>query len=143
MQWFINIVMALVTIELAALKVLIHGQLGFFDRGDPAVPDFVTIDFTADNAWHDLDLSAIVPADAQSVLLSVVLNDNLIGRAFRIRKKGNVNGINVCRLDLLVANIDHYGDWVCPINSDRFLEYRLTAVGWTTIALSVKGWWLR
>lgn len=143
MQWLIDIILELIQPLLDALKVTIHGQLGFFDRGDPAAVDFTTVNFTTDNAWHDLDLSGIVPANAQSVLFSVVLNDNFIARGFRIRKKGNINGINVCRLDLLIANIDHYADWTCPVNSDRLIEYRATAGAWNTIVLSVKGWWLR
>jgi len=59
------------------------------DRGDPAAFDKTEADLTMDNAWHDLDLSAIVTdTDASWILLRVILNDpNVLELSLRLQTR--------------------------------------------------------
>jgi len=131
MQWLVDLV-----IEAIGIPPV------FIDRGDPAVADFAVGDLTADGAWHNLDLSGIVPANASAVLLHAGIRDNLIGQNTYIRRKGNVNWENSCRMITQVANLAISQDIVCPIGSNGLLEYNLSATVWTSIGIRVKGWWL-
>lgn len=112
------------------------------DRGDPALVDFAIGDLTADGAWHDLDLSGIVPTDQRFVLLAVVIANSSINRLLQIRKKGNANIPNASIQNIQVANVALSSDCTNPISQDGFLEYNLTAGGWIIINITVKGWWV-
>lgn len=132
MQWFIDII-----------KEVIHGQLGYFDRGDPGAFDFDEDDLTTDNAWHDLDLSAIIPATAQGVVLHLKFRCPNAGAPIRFRKKGNVNLFNTSICGTSVANVTHWDDLICPIDVNRFLQYQIANLAWITIEITVSAWWLR
>ncbi|MBA7695001.1 hypothetical protein ES703_103618 [subsurface metagenome] len=132
MQWLIDII-----------KELIHGQLGYFYRGDPAVHDFDLLDLTIDGAWHDLDLSAIVPEGAKCVNLITNLRNQFVGVQIRIRRKGQVNIINSLTVWSQTAIVRLGGLFPVNLNADRVIEYNITPGGWTLIKISVAGWWLR
>ncbi len=114
----------------------------FIDRGDPAAWDWTVINFTRDFNWHDLDLSGIVPAGAKSVLFLGELKDDLVGKVFYLRKKGNVNTRNKCVVITQVSGIGNTHDLVCPCDSNRKVQYASNAVDNTVLNLIVKGWWL-
>lgn len=114
---------------------------GFTDRGDPGVKDFGIGDFTTNDAWHDLDLSGIVPAGAKAVALSVLIKDNAINSTFLLRKNGNTGGVNVSKMRTQVANLFHDGDCIVALDSNRIIEYYATSTVWTGIDITVKGWW--
>lgn len=117
-------------------------QTSFVDRGDPAAWDFIIGNFTADGAWHDLNLSSIVPAGAKSVLFLVYIRNDAVNKDFYLRRKGNANAYNMVMQRTEVANLVRVADGVCPCDENRVIQYYLTAVGWTRIRLTVKGWWL-
>jgi hypothetical protein len=94
LQWLIDII-----------KEIIHGQLGYFHRGDPGSADFTLGDLTVDNDWHDLDLSAIVPANAQAINLKVNIRANVISNRFAIRRKDVSNEWNTLVVWTQVANV--------------------------------------
>ncbi|GAH84380.1 unnamed protein product, partial [marine sediment metagenome] len=93
----------------------------FVDRGDPAAVDWVTGDFTRDGAWHDLDLSAIVPAGAKAVVFQGFFKSSVVEEIFQLRKKGNANAVNVSQLRSQVAAVLISGDLTCPCDTDRFI----------------------
>jgi len=117
-------------------------QHSFVDRGDPAAFDRTVADFTVDNSWHDLDLSAIVPAGAVAVVLKLQLKTGLPEKYIYFRKNGNVNNYNVSFLNTQVTNIWVGGDLIVAVDTARKVEYMATAYGWTAINLVVAGWWL-
>lgn len=143
MQWLIDIILELIEPMLAALKVTIHGQLGAFDRGNVENIDFTLPFFITDNAWHDLDLSAIVPAGARFVLFHTYIKNFTVGKAFYIQTKGNPDAHNISRIEAQISGLGLRADWTCPVNSNRKCEYRAHVGGWSVINLTVKGWWLR
>lgn len=113
----------------------------FVDRGDPGAQDWTKLDFTVDAGWHDLDLSAIVPAGAKSVLFVALVQHTLVNKLFMLRKKGNANIFNISSINTVVANVNYYQDWVCPCDKNRVIQYRATPPAWAIMSLLVKGWW--
>ncbi len=135
MQWLIDIV-------LEAVAALGYLTTSFVDRGDVGAWDFTHADLTKDNYWHDLDLSAIVPAGTTAVQLRVQIKDDSIARAIIFRKKGHTGFWNIARLRIQVANVEIEGDIMVPLDNDRKINYLATGAVWTLIGISVRGWWL-
>lgn len=121
----------------------ILGTVGYFvDRGDPTANyDFIETDLTIDSAWHDMNLSSIVPSGAKAVCLMVRMVDNLPEKAILLRKNGSAGVINYSILFTQVANISVAQDMIVPCDSNRFIEYYVDT-GVNTIFIAVKGWWL-
>ena len=109
------------------------------DRGDPAASDFAVGDLTTDAAWHDLDLSAIVPVNAKAVILYVQIQAPAQGSIY-FRKNGNVNAVNISRAFIQVANIPIAFDFVVPLDQNRVVEYTATNIAWNTVTIAIKGW---
>lgn len=113
----------------------------FVDRGDPASIDFTLTSFTTDGTWRDFNLSSIAPAGAKAVLLRVDIRDDLTESVFQLRENGNSSIINVATLVVLVANIKHYADIIVSLDTNRIIEYFATNTTWTSINVTVAGWW--
>lgn len=109
------------------------------DRGDPAAFDVTEATMTLNNTWQNLDLSAIVPADAAWILLRAVINDPNIGRTLHFRKDGNANAIAIPGLVVQVANQDREAQRLVPCSAARFIEYRGSAAI-ASVDIVVLGW---
>lgn len=131
MQWLIDLIIEAIGIPPT-----------FIDRGDPATSDFSGPAFTRDGAWHDLDLSAIIPAGATAVLFAFEGENAGVAREAKFREKGNVNDKNRSRMIIQIAMVRLTGDFVCPLDANRFIQYNLSALGWLANVFTVKGWWL-
>lgn len=130
MQWLVDLVYAMVL------------EKGFyFDRGDPTAYDFKVTDLFCDDTWRNLDLSAIVPANAKAVALVVRLEDNLVGKRIRFRKKGNTDVYNDSEVRTQVANIPMPADVIVAVDTDRKIQYRTDNTSFTRIDIVIKGWW--
>lgn len=98
------------------------------DRGDPAGFDKTEADLTMDNAWHDLDLSAIVvDTDASWILLRVLLNDANIADNLVFRKNGNANAIATPGIVAQVANQDVEAEILVACDTSQVIEYKANA----------------
>jgi len=113
----------------------------YVDRGDTAAYDYVKEDLTIDGAWHDLDLSSIVPAGAKAILLKTSLQSANPGDAIRYRKKGNTNEINVCGCEALRANVLRTRLGITSIDTNRVIEYNADDIAWTALDIVIRGWW--
>lgn len=113
----------------------------YVDRGDPATVDFIKTDLTRDGAWHDLDLSSIVPAGAKAVLLRTRLKSANPGDAIRYRENGNVNDINACGCESLRANVLRTRLGLVAVDVNRVIEYNADNIAWTDLDIVVRGWW--
>ena len=109
------------------------------DRGDPAAVDINEATMTLNNTWQNLDLSAIVPADAAWVLLRAVINDPNIGRTLHFRKDGNANAIAIPGLVVQVVNQDREAQRFVPCSAARVIEYRGSAAI-ASVDIAVLGW---
>lgn len=116
---------------------------GFYDRGDPAVYDKAVGDFTKDGAWHDWDLSSIVPAGAKLVLLQGHVEGAGTDWAIWFRKNGQTNEINHGEMETLRANVERCRMMVVACDDDRIIEYKADNVAWVTLDIVVRGWWIR
>lgn len=114
----------------------------FVDRGDPASWDFSTGDFITDGAWHELDLSAIVPAGAKAVSLRLKVTDELTVIGAKFRKAGNSNSLNIFDIITGVSNYAIVEHGCVALDENRKVEYNFFNTTWTEIYVIVKGWWL-
>lgn len=124
------------------MREALKGEISMYvDRGDPATLDFITADFTKDGAWHDFDLSALIPATAAAVLLDINYDNAAANRNIMLRKKGNTNNINHFEVHTRVAAQDDHALAIVSPNANRVIEYNVSAAGWNKLELSVRGWW--
>lgn len=114
----------------------------FVDRGDPVVADFTMEDLTTDGTWRDLDLSSIVPDGATAVLVEVTLNDDAVGKTFKLRKDANTNIVNTLRQYTQVANQSIIFSGIVSITAARVVEYYGSDTTWTSVTISIRGWWI-
>lgn len=146
MQWLIDIVKAWIEAQNYATEAWVEAKgyltTAYVDRGDPATYDWQSGDFTKDNVWRDLDLSAIVPAGAITVALSCHIQATEVAKRVQFRKKGNVNTRNVAEMWTQVSAADHAGDLIVALDADKKIQYRIHAATWLSLNVTVKGWWL-
>lgn len=112
----------------------------FINRGDKNVNDKTTDDFTKDGAWHDLDLSAIVPSGASSVVLKIKGQTTVAPGALVFRKNGNTGGETVSGLFTQVINRPTLASVFVALDANRIVEYLASALTWTVLDLCVVGW---
>lgn len=117
------------------------GGGGYVDRGDPGTYDYSQATWSTTGAWTDQDLSGIVPAGAKAVLLRLELRDAAVGTVLKLRENGNSNDSNAAQRRILVADQNHLTDMVVACDSNRVIEYYLTAA-FDWIRATVAGWWL-
>lgn len=116
-------------------------KLRSIDRGDPGSDDFVLGDLTTDGAWHDLDLSAIVPAAAKEVKIKIIIQDDLVNGYFEVSTKGHSNIENVGVMRVQVANQKLSAQWTIPFNNyPQIIQYKASNVTWTLIEICVMSW---
>jgi len=135
MQWLIDLIQAWVQSQ---------GYLteSFIDRGDPRFADWGEGDFTHDNAWHDLDLSGIVPVGAKCVLIRVWASSFWITSYFDLRMKGNSWNQNSSVAQMQVSGQTYCKDMTCALNGQQVIQYRSNSPGWNFLNTTVRGWWL-
>lgn len=116
-------------------------EVGYVNRELPTPSDFTESDLTFDNAWHELDLSAIVPAGATAINAHLKANHSTVPRVIFFRQAGYTKGFGTCALRLVVANLDHCQRRAIGISSDRKIEYKCDAPAYDSIGIKIKGWW--
>lgn len=113
----------------------------YVDRGDPASYDFAKEALLLDGAWHDLDLSSIVPKTARAVFIIGHVEGNGIDWKIMFRKNGNTNEINHGGMETLRANVERHRSSIVAIGNDQIIEYKADNENWATLDLAVRGWW--
>lgn len=131
MQWLIDLV-----IEAIGIPPV------YVDRGDYQTYDFKTTDFTQDTAWHELDLSAIVPAGASAVKFHLKTRNTTVATFMRFRKHGHTGDEYRCTNRTQVSNIAFGFYLVVGVDSDRKIDYYVKTPNFTAIHITVQGWWL-
>lgn len=117
--------------------------LTFVDRGDTDGWDFDKNDFTCNTAWHALDLSAIVPANAEIVKIIIEAQRADAGRLISFRTNGNVNAFNISWLYLSVAS-QYFAQTVSIyMGSSNIIDYKASSGTYVTFNMVVSGWWVK
>lgn len=124
-------------VKLQSLRV----DVGYHDRGDPSAYDFTQATLITDATWRDMDLSSIVPSDAKTVLLNVSITDDAVSSWLTFRKNGNTNNINNGIIFTQVANVQIVQDVIVACDTSQIIEYIGANLAFTSIDISVKGWW--
>lgn len=109
------------------------------NRGDPGAADFNAAALTQDNAWHDLNLSAIVASGATWVLIAIALSTGLATYRILFRKKGNVNEFAIGATAIPDADGFAWGQAWVPLDASGFCQYKVTTA-MTVVNLTVMGW---
>lgn len=135
MQWLIDIVQEWIVAE-GYIKT------SFVNRGDAGAPDFVVANFTRDGAWHDLDLSGIIPAGATAAAAALFIRANVTANTIRFTPSDFAGDDNRTNIITQAAGVSIEQDITLVLNSDRKVRYKATAGNWTAIQLTIKGWWL-
>lgn len=115
----------------------------YISRGDPVVevPDYTVASFTKDGAWHDLNLSALVPAGAKIIRVSGSVTDDAVGSLLWLRKKGSASSYTGSTVRTNVANLAADYQFALECDENRVIQYLASNVTWVTIYLTVLGWW--
>lgn len=129
MQWLIDLVIETIGVPPC-----------YIDRGDPVNEDFTAAQLIDDGAWHELDLSGIVPAKAQAVHLILVFVNAAISKLVTLRKAGNVRVRNISVLYTYIAGVPTYHTTFVAVDADRKIEYNIDAGGWILKGMTVRGW---
>jgi hypothetical protein len=114
------------------------------------IPEPTACDFTIGTlpaftaTWSDLDLSSIVPDGARAVLLSILVQDNVAGSVVSFRKNGQTNIYQRACVYSIVANQLIGDNPIVGVDDSQVIEIYTdpAPASWTTIDLSVLGWWL-
>jgi len=115
---------------------------GYEYRGEPGGFDFDQGDLTTDEAWHDLDLSSIIPAGTVAVDLVVSVTDETAGNVIYFRKNGLASNYTSPKIRTQVANIQITDNILVPVDSNGKIEYLTTNTTWTEIKIVVSGWFI-
>lgn len=113
----------------------------YVSRGDPSADDFTQATLTMDNAFHDLDLSSIVPAGAVMVKVRIYLSDDHANATFSLRKNGNSNNKANSVLTNQVVGVAISDVFEVECDANRVIEYRASEA-LSTLQIVVLGWWL-
>jgi hypothetical protein len=133
------------TMQIVRYKVLNVGAAEqYVDRGDPSGYDFAVGSFTVDNAWHDLDLSSIVPAEAAGkrvfFLVLAAKTGGSGSQALAFRTKGQTNPYDQDGISIIDDTIVHRGSFWVECDSNREIQYLVTGSAWSSINFVVRGW---
>lgn len=123
-------------------KKKVADGLKFVNRGDPASEDFGLGDFTFDDAYHDLDLSGIIPEGVKVVLFTIEMNTAASRQRVAFMKKGQINTLNIAYALTQVANMPIVHDLFVVPDSSRFIEYQGSSGVWNTLSMTIRGWFV-
>jgi hypothetical protein len=118
----------------------INRVAGFETRPDPAAVDWAVGDLTTDGAYHIISFAAIIRSGARAVFLRVAVEDNAAGNVFTLRRYGWSNEINVFRIVTQAADVTVNKYAILPVSRAGTAEYKATSTTWTTINITVCGW---
>lgn len=106
--------------------------------------DKTAADLTEDGNWHvdGLDLSAIIPPGAIMAKIKITVADDAANSYVSLRRDA-VNDEHIITSRTHVANIPDTRVEDISLESNRLLDYRCAAVVFTSIAITVLGWWMR
>jgi hypothetical protein len=115
--------------------------LKYINRAEQTAYDFDQTGLTADNNWHTLSLSAIVPARAKLAVIRMRASNSSTSRTFRLSKVGFTNSFSVASLTTPVANIAVEQTTILDCTGQQ-IQYWLTSGTWAVVGIIVLGWFV-
>ncbi len=122
---------------------LIHQILGkphfVWRTPEPTSPDYTQATLTEDNAWHELDISGIVPANTTAIAVSLIVSDGSVGARGRLRSSSQSSIYQVLEIQVNVTNKTISNNGIVGV-SGQAIDYAFNVV-FTSISLTILGWW--
>lgn len=120
------------------------GGLTFVSREGASPWDFTISSGNKNGAWHDTDLSSIVPADAVLVRLHAAFVSSVVGKTFGFRPHGwsLANGYLNRQAQVAGVQLDFNGEVPYGGPSEP-IEFYVTDTNVGTAVFSVIGWWVQ
>jgi hypothetical protein len=115
--------------------------LKYVRRKDPATYDATQATLTLDAAWHDLDLSSIIPKNAKLVHFRLRVANAATGKHVKLRANGETLEYAIVDGSIIVVNLAHELTAILECNGQA-IEYKADAVAWASIGFVVLGWFL-
>lgn len=114
--------------------------LTYHDRGDLERADFTKTNFTKDNNWHDLDLSALIPAGVRLVKVKALVSHPAPEQRVVYRGKGHSGDWNSLVCLAFNANTPFYYMSLFWLDENGVLEYKATSETFSALSFAVLGW---
>ena len=109
-------------------------------RGTVPNPDYEAGDITIDGAYHELDLSSIIPAGSFAALITVRVHCNAVGDYIMlIHPDDSSNERSVFRTEVNVLDKYHSEFGIVFCNTSRIIKYKVAA-GVTVLQIHISGW---
>ena len=118
------------------------GGMIYVDRGDPNAYDWDMGDFTKDAAWHDLDLTGIIPAGALLVHGRMGLKATTSNETANFRRNGNVNIFNMTVIATQVGGLTIWKDILIAPDINGVIEYWFKVATWLYASMVIRGWFI-
>ncbi len=135
MQWLIDI-------AIAAIQNWIYANGIYRDRGSYAIGEVRQIgDFTADGAWHELDLSDVIDQHAKAAEIRIKASATAINKTIRLRPHGTTSTWHTCILNTQIANVLINSTVAIGVDLDGKIDYEIDPA-FTLLGFIVRGWWL-
>ena len=115
--------------------------LKYVHRGNPVAYDYDHHTLIRDGAWHTLDLSAIIPANAKLVHLRLGISGSATGSFFRVAKTGVTNGFAMVNLAVQVAYINNETDAIVDCTGQQ-VDYWSSETDYASGWIVVLGWFV-
>lgn len=117
------------------------GGMQFVHRTNPATPDITQATLTFDQTWRSINLSAIVPALAKAVILSVRGKDATAGSAFRLRTVTDTEENGRMQIRMQSINYDELQQCIIALTPALTVGY-WGSTGFDTVEITVVGWFV-
>ena len=115
--------------------------LRYVNRGDPSDFDWDETTLVDDDVKHTLDLSAIVPANAQLVHLRLLAGCPTVDKQFKVMKTGITYDYNSAAL--YIANAYEFVDRGAFVDCvGQQIDYKIQPAEWSSLGIIILGWFV-
>ena len=112
----------------------------FTDRGELNAYDFTQGDFTKDNGWHELDLSAIVGSQKCLVLMHIIIQSTDLSAVIAFCSNAYTQYLNSATCGVEIINQFLYYDVLVYTDSSGKIQYKSSVAPYANLDVVVGGW---
>ena len=125
-------------------SALLHQILGkphfVWRTPEPTSADYTQATLTEDDAFHELDISGIVPANTTAIAVSLIVSDGSVGARGRLRSSSQSSFYQALEIQVNVANKTITNNGIVGV-SGQAIDYAFNVV-FTYISITILGWYV-